>query len=576
MSNIDMDKVYMRNAAESKELNIVFRYVNETLKIDREFNFNRQMDEQIEGILTRIQGNVQKQMEKKQKKKGKSNEPVVVGSSEINVKLYSENHDLNFNNLTFTELLDKNISGIKLRVVDATFDMVFNPPWILSLKLPKCMLAGFVVYPTACELQFAEREHSNGTWFKAKQSQTTEWEACGEGFHYIPTAEDIGYYLKFVVTPGNGKGAKGPVVEEISKTTVQAAPELFPFEGRHRHTPDYLIASNELRVVTYNLLADYYADSDYSRKTLFPYCPPKYLEIDYRKQLFIKEIVGYKADLICLQEVDQKIFDIDFKEILGGPSLNYHGIMAPKGTCAEGVAIFVRKSRFELVESQVLHLGSKIPKLPIFESLWNKIKINEQLASRICDRSTTLQTCLLKIKDTNRYILVANTHLYFHPDADHIRLLQMAFSITYVEHLLKEAVKDLKISNPQDIGLIFCGDFNSVPECGIYKLMTEQFVDKDFVDWRSNAEQAVSNVELTQPFEMASACGTPEFTNFTTLFAACLDYIFYQKDRFEVMQYVPLPTEEQLKVNSAIPSVVIPSDHVALIADLRFKTGSSA
>ncbi|KAH8281902.1 hypothetical protein KR054_003969 [Drosophila jambulina] len=571
-----MDKVYMRNAAKSKELNIVFRYVNENLRIDREFNFNRQMDEQIEVILTRIKGNVQKVMDKKGKKKGKSNEPVEVESSEISVKLYSDNHDLNFNTLTFTELLEQKISGVKLQVVDATFDMVFNPPWILSLKLPKCMLAGFVIYPTACELQFANRENSKGTWLKAKKPQTTEWEVCGEGFHYNPTAEDIGCYLKFVITPGNVQGAKGPVVEDISKTTVQAAPELFPFEDRHRHTTDYLKEPNELRVVTYNLLADYYADSDYSRKTLFPYCPPKYLEIDYRKQLFIKELVGYKADLICLQEVDQKIFDIDFKEILCGPSLNYHGIMAPKGTCAEGVAIFFRKSRFELVESQVLHLGSKIPELTIFNSLWSKIKVNEQLATRICDRSTTLQTCLLKIKDTNRYILVANTHLYFHPDADHIRLLQMAFSIIYVEHLLHEAIKDLKLSSSQDIALIFCGDFNSVPECGIYKLMTEQFVDKDFVDWRSNAEQAVSDVELTQPFKMASACGTPEFTNFTTLFAACLDYIFYQQDRFEVIKYVPLPTVEQLKANGAIPSEVIPSDHVALIADLRFKKGSSA
>lgn len=371
------------------------------------------------------------------------------------------------------------------------------------------------------------------------------------------------------------KGAEGPVVEETSKTTVQAAPELFPFEARHHHTQIFLSAANEFRVVTYNLLADYYADSDYSRKTLFPYCPPKYLEIDYRKQLFIKEIIGYKADLICLQEVDQKIFDIDFKEVLGGPPLNYHGIMAPKGTCAEGVAIFFRKSRFELVESHVLHLGSKIPELPIFESLWNKIKTNEQLATRICDRSTTLQTCLLKIKETNQYILVANTHLYFHPDADHIRLLQMGFSIIYVEHLIKEAIKDFKISSTQDIGLIFCGDFNSVPECGIYKLMTEQFVDKSFVDWRSNAEEAVENVELSQTLKMSSACGTPEFTNFTTLFSACLDYIFYQEDRFEVIQSVPLPTNEELRANSAIPSVVIPSDHVALIADLRFKTGSS-
>ncbi len=38
----------------------------------------------------------------------------------------------------------------------------------------------------------------------------------------------------------------------------------------------------------------------------------------------------------------------------------------------------------------------------------------------------------------------------------------------------------------QDVGLIFCGDFNSVPECGIFKLFTEKFVGEDFVDWSSS------------------------------------------------------------------------------------------
>lgn len=44
--------------------------------------------------------------------------------------------------------------------------------------------------------------------------------------------------------------------------------------------------------MSYNILADTYADSDYSRGVLFPYCPPYALHIDYRKQLIIKEIIG--------------------------------------------------------------------------------------------------------------------------------------------------------------------------------------------------------------------------------------------------------------------------------------------
>ena len=46
------------------------------------------------------------------------------------------------------------------------------------------------------------------------------------------------------------------------------------------------------RVVTYNILADLYADSDYTRKVLHPYCPAYALAIDYRKQLILKELIG--------------------------------------------------------------------------------------------------------------------------------------------------------------------------------------------------------------------------------------------------------------------------------------------
>ena len=44
--------------------------------------------------------------------------------------------------------------------------------------------------------------------------------------------------------------------------------------------------------MTYNILADTYANSDYTRDYLFPYCPPEALDISYRRHLLIKEITG--------------------------------------------------------------------------------------------------------------------------------------------------------------------------------------------------------------------------------------------------------------------------------------------
>lgn len=87
----------------------------------------------------------------------------------------------------------------------------------------------------------------------------------------------------------------------------------------------------------------------------------------------------------------------------------------------------------------------------------------------------------------------------------------------------------------------------------------------------SDESEAVKDVSLSQPFQFKSAYETnPKYTNFTVLFAGCLDYIFYQSTNLSVIQSIPLPTEAELKTFSAIPSVVYPSDHVALIADLKW------
>ena len=50
--------------------------------------------------------------------------------------------------------------------------------------------------------------------------------------------------------------------------------------------------------MSYNILADLYADSDFSRDYLFPYCPTYALRYDYRKQLLAKEIPGKEQYLL--------------------------------------------------------------------------------------------------------------------------------------------------------------------------------------------------------------------------------------------------------------------------------------
>ena len=55
---------------------------------------------------------------------------------------------------------------------------------------------------------------------------------------------------------------------------------------------------------------------------------------------------GYNADIICLQEVDSKVFSNDLSPILS--SVGFDGVFGKKGgTVSEGLACIFHKSRFK-------------------------------------------------------------------------------------------------------------------------------------------------------------------------------------------------------------------------------------
>ncbi|XP_056632626.1 2',5'-phosphodiesterase 12 isoform X1 [Diorhabda sublineata] len=551
----NMEKAYLRHVENGSQFELTLKFSNPELRVDRLFNFNRKLEENIDTFSSRVASNIEKIVKKKNKKKSDAGE---VGIN-IDVMVLLNNSEVS-KDKTCEEIFQAD-NDIVLKIMGKEYKVIVNSPWVDKLSLPISILAGFPTYPTKFETVFTDKLLSQFTWSKSVDEKN--WTIVGNDYIYQPQNEDINNYLKLTCIPKNEK-FEGPVVECVSICRVEANPGKCPFETRHLFTQKRT-KENELRIVTYNILADLYCDSDYTRTELHPYCPPYALEIDYRKQLFIKEIIGYNSDIICLQEVDRKVFEYDLNSVLS--HLGYGSNFFTKGNeVAEGLALFYYKKKFSLVESHRFVFSEHISKDPIFSDIWEQIAKNENLAKRILDRSTTMQVNVLDVSNREEMLVVANTHLYFHPDADHIRLLHGGLAIRYLEHF----INNLKEKTSKRVSLIFCGDFNSVPECGIFKLYTEGEVPKNFIDYHSNKDEVVTEVELKQPFVLASACGTPNYTNYTAQFQGCLDYIFYEKTNFEVTQVVPLPSHEEVTANTALPSFVFPSDHIALISDLKW------
>ena len=559
--------------------------------IDKQFDMCRNVDESVSNFLERLNNNVEKIISKKSKRKKQAQDESARDTLEISLCENGQHvQDLSYK---IQDVLLK--SGTELWISGEKFKIDINPPIVESAVLSNVILAGFMTYPHKFKLESAVKNDSIYEWYiseekfeeilnghkEGQQEKTSNgitkkkppvdtarlnWRKKADGFYFTPTKDDVHRYVKFSCKPGLNDRF-GPVFEIISKFVVSNGPDSCPFEKRHSLTKE--IATNDkFRVVSYNLLADLYADSDYSRTVLFAQCPHYAMDINYRKQLIIKELLGYKADIICLQEVDNKIFDFDLLPVLSDHD-DFDGVFKRKGgQVSEGLACFWRTTKFKKIEWKQHILSETIQSDLKFENMLKIVKSQEKLSESTLNRTTAINLVALESLVTpNTGLIVATTHLYFRPDADHLRLIQIALCMHHIEEMLQLMSK----TKPEmKFAVILAGDFNSTPPFGVLQFMREGRIEETHPDWSSCKDELVSGLSIQHPFSMDSACGEPKFTNYTLGFKDCLDYIFYEKDKLQVDSVVPFPSEEELKEFDAIPSKVFPSDHIASICDLKW------
>ncbi|OAD56041.1 2',5'-phosphodiesterase 12 [Eufriesea mexicana] len=558
-----MNEAILLHEEGSDIFTMSLRYVQSDLNIDRQFNFNRRINEPISNFTRRIKTNiglqVMKKMYCKQKKHSDFETPlsVLLNDTDNNhIKFVRDSSILDDNDTCKTIL--ENSSNVKLIIFNTEYVLRQNIPFITKIELPSSILVDFPVYPSKFEGKNVNKLKSTFTWYK---NEGKEWIQVGQDFLYVPCMSDIGSKLKISCVPRNDTEC-GPIIEITSNNAVQNGPVSCPFETRHAFTK-YKLSGKSFRVTSYNILANIYSETQLSQETLYPYCPLYALSMDYRKLLILKELMGYKSDIICLQEVDNSVYKNDLQLALR--VLHYDSIYNLKNDLREGLAIFYNQDRFDKLYSDYSVISQGVS-LDDFNIILSKIE-NNNAKQTFGNRNTIIQILILRSKENPEILVIGNTHLYFLPIADHVRLLQAYYGLLY----LRTYAKRVKNENPEcNVSILYCGDFNSTPDKGIYQLMTQNYITKDHSDWRADPTEMVQDVVLTHDLNLSSACGIPEYTNFTATFSGCLDYIFYQTDYLAVEQVIPIPSKETLKTYTGLPSIVFPSDHLSLCVDLKW------
>jgi 2',5'-phosphodiesterase len=241
------------------------------------------------------------------------------------------------------------------------------------------------------------------------------------------------------------------------------------------------------------------------------------------------------------------------------------------------------------------------------------------------------QVATLRLKDPKgkaENLVVGNTHLFYHPMADHIRAIQIYMICLQVDRI-RRAGKNALSPSP----FIICGDLNSDPLSGAIRLLLHRklepyhfetwkhldaysweqgeeefllehgFIGNDVGDepiyqneaFRDASQDLVSanpeSMHLTVEPPWISLPSSfphlesgyekiPEFTNFAVDFAETLDYIFASKTSsadkvgFELISSASIPYKEEMKEFVAMPNKNMPSDHVSIACDLKWVDNS--
>eukprot|EP00088_Acartia_fossae_P009765 TRINITY_DN14796_c0_g1_i1.p1 TRINITY_DN14796_c0_g1~~TRINITY_DN14796_c0_g1_i1.p1 ORF type:complete len:562 (-),score=113.78 TRINITY_DN14796_c0_g1_i1:360-2045(-) len=530
----------------------------------RQFNMNRALDEAADQFIGRIQSNVEKILNKKKKKKE--------AEVKVDVKFVNDNGTISGDNITAEDLVKS--KNLKMLVNETEYELVVNPPLVEDAKIAEPLMAGYPANPVKMEQKFTT--DSKYDWYisldpvtvctpkkpRVEDLSPTKWKHKAEGFFYTPENSDIGAHLRLDVTPFAGD-TKGDTFTVISSSEVEAGPDISATKARQAWTPG-ITEFPVFRVMSYNILADLYADSDFSRTNLFPQCPRFAMDYNYRVRLILNEVANFYPDILCFQENDRKVFKHDFKPVL--EKAGFNGEFNKKGgQVDEGLSIFYRTTKFKIIESKgfVFH--------EVLETRYKHLmqKLNKDLKERLLARTTAVQLMALQsTQDEKQIIIVGNTHLFFKPDADHIRLLQTDMCLTELRLFRDEIMK----ANPdKTVATLFCGDFNSTPPFGVLQYCREGRISEGHPDWSSCPGEEVTGLSISHPFSLDSAAGTPQYTNYTVGFKDCLDYIFYDTINFDVEQVVPFPTEDELALNTALPNASFPSDHISVVVDLKWK-----
>ncbi|CDW95185.1 hypothetical protein, partial [Sporisorium scitamineum] len=336
-------------------------------------------------------------------------------------------------------------------------------------------------------------------------------------------------------------------------------------------------------VLSYNILFDRYATAQ-----MYGYTPSWALAWDYRKEFILQEVMSYSADICCLQEVGVEQYEDYFLHHLS--QQDYEGVFYPKSRArtmrdeekrrVDGCAIFFKSNKWQLIEKQLVEFNQIALQRPDF-------KKSEDMYNRVMTKDNIAVIALLENRLSGSRLVVANVHTHWDPQFRDVKLVQVAMLMDEVEKAGARFAKlppkpsvaegyppPPKYTHANQIPTIICGDFNSVPETGVYDFLSNGAVPGDHEDFMDHVYGNYTTQGLQHSYKLESSyvpIGELPFTNYTPGYEGAIDYIFYTKNTLNVTGVLGEIDKQYLSKVVGFPNAHFPSDHICIMSEFNVK-----
>ncbi|XP_022247660.1 CCR4-NOT transcription complex subunit 6-like isoform X2 [Limulus polyphemus] len=351
-------------------------------------------------------------------------------------------------------------------------------------------------------------------------------------------------------------------------------------------------------VMCYNILCPKYAT-----RQMYGYCPTWALSWEYRRKCIMEEIKHYSADIISLQEVETDQFYNFFLPELRNEG--YDGIFSPKSRAkivleserkhVDGCAIFFRSNKFSLIKEHLVEFNQlAMANAEGSDDMLNRVqtKDNIGLAALLQTNEGAFENGVLPgSSEIHQPLLVCTAHIHWDPEYCDVKLIQTMMLMSELHGILEDATQSFRPGSQKpdinNIPLLLCGDFNSLPESGVVEFLTSGRVSVDHPDFKKlgykdclrKLSSTDKTSEYTHCFMLANAYKEDfmTYTNYTYDFKGIIDYIFFPTKHMTVLGLLGSLDLEWLKENkiAGCPHPHIPSDHFPLLVEFEITPQSS-